>query len=109
LGDYMMSEKVSVISRWGEEGVDWLRPGPTDKTFFPGIAPYLIPLLAWGSPSNKLWDQQQGPAIKPSRIFNGSYIQGKLTFVDLWNAEASAQSLPYYKPENSGKCGNLFP
>ena len=101
LGDLMMGEKFSVIGRWGEEGVDWLRPAPTDRTYYEGIAPYLIPVYIWSTPTNKLWVQQQGPAIKPYRIFNGSYIQGKLRHLELWNAEASNKSIPYYKHENS--------
>ena len=101
LGDLMMSEKYSVIGRWGEEGVDWIKPAPTEKSYFEGIPAYLIPIYIWDTPTTRLWTQQQGPAIKPYRIFNGSYVVGKLKHLELWNAEAASKSIPYYKVENS--------
>ena len=99
-GDLMMSEKFAVISRFGEEGVDWLRPEPTDRTYFEAYPPYLIPIYAWGTPTNKLWSVQ-GPRILPHRIFNGAWVYGRLRHVDLWNAEATSQSIPYMNPFNS--------
>lgn len=99
MGDLMMSEKFSVIGRWGEEGVDWVKPAATDTTYFPGVAPYLIPIAVWGTPTNKLWAQSQGPAIKPYKIFNGSYVQGRIHYLDLWAAEMGARAIQYIHPE----------
>ena len=100
LGDLMMGEKFSVISRFGEEGVDWVRPGPTDRTYFEQYPPYLIPILVWGVPTDKLWEHAN-PRILPYRIFNGAYTYGRIRHLELWNAVATAQSMPYVNDFNS--------
>ena len=100
LGDLMMGEKHSVISRFGEEGVDWLHPNPGDRTFFQGYDPYLIPVLVWGTTTNKLW-YHQGPRILPYRIFNGAYIQGRINHLELWTAEATSLNMPYVNERDS--------
>jgi len=57
IADYMCSEKMTVWSRWGEEGTDWIRldestPGMYD---FIGAPSYLEPVLQWGSKQNAHW------------------------------------------------------
>ncbi|MBR5519026.1 MAG: extracellular solute-binding protein [Clostridia bacterium] len=57
IADYMCSEKMTVWSRWGEEGTDWIRldestPGMYD---FIGAPAYLEPVLQWGSKQNAHW------------------------------------------------------
>jgi putative aldouronate transport system substrate-binding protein len=100
LGDLLMSERYSVMGRFGEEGVDWKRPALTDKTYYEGYPPYLIPIAVWGTPTSKHWEQAE-PRILPYRIMNGFMVQGQLHHLDLWNAQASSQGVPYFKPENS--------
>ena len=57
VADYMCSEEMTVWSRWGERGVDWLEP--SDSTVgmyeFMGYPAYLEPVLQWGSTQNAHW------------------------------------------------------
>ena len=57
IADYMCSEKMTVWSRWGEEGTDWLAPTADTVGMYEFIdAPaYLEPVLQWGSKQNSHW------------------------------------------------------
>ena len=57
IADYMCSEKMTVWSRWGEEGTDWLAPSESTVGMYEFIdAPaYLEPVLQWGSKQNSHW------------------------------------------------------
>ena len=57
IADYMCSEKMTVWSRWGEEGTDWLAPTADTAGMYEFIdAPaYLEPVLQWGSKQNSHW------------------------------------------------------
>ena len=57
IADYMCSEKMTVWSRWGEEGTDWLAPTAETKGMyeFIGAPAYLEPVLQWGSKQNSHW------------------------------------------------------
>jgi putative aldouronate transport system substrate-binding protein len=100
LGDLLMSEKYSIMTRFGgEEGVDWRRPEPGDQSYFEGVTPILIPILSWGVPTNKHWGSTP-PRVIPNRLTNGVAVKGQIRFVDLWNAEVSSKAMAYYHPEN---------
>jgi len=72
MGDYIYSEEMSVGSRWGEKGVDWLVPAPGAKSVFDAIGfPATIePVLVWGVMQNKMW-AQNGPILCPEKWANG--------------------------------------
>ena len=64
LGDYMCSEEMSVGTRWGEKGVDWVVPGPNDKSMYDslGYKATITPISIWGVLQNKWWSEV-GPHI----------------------------------------------
>lgn len=74
LGDLMCSEKFTVMNRWGEEGVDWVRPGEGDVSLYAdmGFAPYLKETgnIFWGSPQNQNW-YNNGPVVRGYAIIGG--------------------------------------
>lgn len=57
IGDYMCSEEMTVWTRWGEKGVDWLVPSESTVGMFDfmGYPAYLEPVLQWGSTQNSHW------------------------------------------------------
>lgn len=77
MGDYMVSEKVSVHARWGEKGVDYLVPDEDDKSMYDslGYEPYLVEVLPWGTPQNSHW-YQTGPYIRQKAISAGVVWSG---------------------------------
>lgn len=72
IGDYMCSEEMTVWSRWGEKGVDWLEP--TESTVgmyeFMGYPAYLEPVLQWGSTMNAHWNNST-PGFRRTNISLG--------------------------------------
>ena len=72
IADYMCSEKMTVWSRWGEEGTDWL--APTESTVsmydFMGYPAYLEPVLQYGSKQNSHW-QNNTPGFRRANIALG--------------------------------------
>ena len=72
IADYMCSEKMTVWSRWGEEGSDWL--APTESTVgmyeFMDQPAYLEPVLQWGSKQNSHW-QNVTPGFRRTNISLG--------------------------------------
>jgi putative aldouronate transport system substrate-binding protein len=100
LGDLLVSEKYSVMARFGEEGVDWRKPDPGAEGYYDDIKPYLIPILSWGVTQNKHW-ANGAPQLGTYRIMTGISIKGQLRFIDLWNAEVTSKARPYFHPENS--------
>ncbi len=72
IADYMCSEKMTVWSRWGEEGSDWL--APTESTVgmyeFMGRPAYLEPVLQWGSKQNSHW-QNGSPGFRRTNVSLG--------------------------------------
>jgi putative aldouronate transport system substrate-binding protein len=99
LGDLLMSEKYSVMARFGEEGVDWKKPDPGAECYYEGYDPYLIPILPWGVPQNKHW-ANGAPQLNTYRIMNGMAVKGQIKFIDLWNAEVASKARPYFRTEN---------
>ena len=72
VADYMCSEKMTVWSRWGEEGTDWLAPSESSVGMYEFIdAPaYLEPVLQWGSKQNSHW-QNATPGFRRANIALG--------------------------------------
>lgn len=85
LADYMCSEKMTVWSRWGEEGTDWLVPAESVKGMydFMGYPAYLEPVLQWGSSQNAHW-QNGTPGFRRTNISLG-----------MTDADSSQQSKAY--------------
>ena len=57
LCDYMCSEEMSIWSRWGEPGVDWVKPSADKKGMydFMGAEALIDPILEWGTVQNSHW------------------------------------------------------
>ena len=57
IGDLMCSEEMSIWSRWGQKGVDWVEPSETDEGMyeFMGYDALLVPILQWGTVQNSHW------------------------------------------------------
>jgi putative aldouronate transport system substrate-binding protein len=72
MGDYMYSEEMSVGTRWGEKGVDWVEPAPGEKSCFDsiGFPATLKAISPWGVMQNK-WYAQVGPFMTPEKWANG--------------------------------------
>jgi putative aldouronate transport system substrate-binding protein len=70
----MCSEEMSVMTRYGEKGVDWKEPAPGDKAAFDslGYPAKLIPIAQWGVLQNK-WYGQTGPHML-SHIWNSGAV-----------------------------------
>ena len=58
LGDLMCSEEMTIWSRWGEKGVDWVEASPDEKGLydFLGYPATIQPILQWGSIQNAHWN-----------------------------------------------------
>jgi len=94
LGDMLMSEKYTIMTRYGEEGVDWVHAKPDDVSYVEGYEAKIIPILAWAIPQNKRWDNL-GCWMRTPTIANGAAVKGKLTGLDAWANEMAAQCIPY--------------
>ena len=72
IGDYMCSEKMTVWSRWGEEGTDWIKLDSSASGMydFIGAPAYLEPVLQWGSRQNSHW-QNETPGFRRTNISLG--------------------------------------
>ncbi len=72
VADYMCSEKMTVWSRWGEEGSDWLAPSESTVGMYDFIdyPAYLEPVLQWGSKQNSHW-QNATPGFRRTNISLG--------------------------------------
>jgi len=68
LGDYMCGEEMSVGTRFGEKGVDWVTPPAGSVSWLDsiGIPALLQPISIWGVMQNKWWGQT-GPYILPGK------------------------------------------
>ena len=72
IADYMCSEEMTVWSRWGEKGTDWLVPEESTESMyeFLGYPAYLEPVLQWGSSQNSHW-QNATPGFRRTNISLG--------------------------------------
>ena len=65
LGDLMCSSYFSVMTRWGQEGVDWVKPGEGEKSMFAalGYDALIKAISSWNVEQNQWW-AQMGPYIR---------------------------------------------
>jgi putative aldouronate transport system substrate-binding protein len=72
MGDFLYSEEMSVGTRWGEKGVDWVDPAPGEISCFDSIGfPATIKAISpWGVTQNQWW-AQTGPFMTPQKWANG--------------------------------------
>jgi len=77
LGDLMVSEELSIHTRWGQKGVDYLEPRPGDVSMYAelGYKPFLVEISPWGQLQNQHW-AQQGPYIRQYAISAGVVAKG---------------------------------
>lgn len=94
LGDLLMSQKYSAMTRWGEEGVDWVAPEAGAECYYPGYEAKLIPVLKWGEVQNKHW-ANANPMIRDYEMTSGAGVVGQLTGLDRQAAIQAANALPY--------------
>jgi putative aldouronate transport system substrate-binding protein len=76
--DLMVNEDFSIMTRWGEEGVDWSGPVAGDESMYAalGYEPVVKTLAnIWGVPQNKHWFQT-GPFIRQYSIALGAVWSG---------------------------------
>lgn len=80
MADIMMSEEMTIWSRFGKKGTDWLEPTADQKSMFDsmGYEAKINPVLAWGSPQNSHW-QNAAPGYRSyelsfSTVDSGSNI-----------------------------------
>ncbi len=76
--DLMTSEEFSIMTRWGEEGVDWSGPAAGDESMYAslGYGPVVKTIAnIWGVPQNKHWFQT-GPFIRQYSIALGAVWSG---------------------------------
>jgi len=72
VADYMCSEEMTVWSRWGEKGIDWMEPSESTVGMydFMGYPAYLEPVLQWGSTQNAHW-QNATPGFRRTNVSLG--------------------------------------
>jgi len=77
LGDYLCSQEISIHTRWGEKGIDYLEPVAGDVSLYAkaGYKPTLKEVLVWGGLQNKLW-AQIGPYVRQASISLGVVASG---------------------------------
>lgn len=78
--DYLVSEKMSIWTRWGEEGTDWVVPEEGTESMFAqmGYPAVIQDILPWGSLQNSHW-YQAGPYIRQYSIALGLAWNGDET------------------------------
>lgn len=72
IGDYMCSKEMTIWSRWGEKGSDWLEPAKDTKGMydFLGYPATIEPVLQWGSAQNSHW-QNVTPGFRTTDVSLG--------------------------------------
>lgn len=115
VGDLLISEELSIVTRWGEHGVDWdyvadLEDPSQYKTDYEvcGYAPYILAYddtYVWsaGTMINRFWGQV-GPFIRQYAIANG-YANNVNVQTSPFDAHASEGIILYqtagYAPEET--------
>ena len=72
VGDYLCSDLMSIWTRYGEEGVDWIQPTEEAVGTFEtlGFEPFMEVKSSWGVLQNQWW-AQVGPRILSDRVTAG--------------------------------------
>jgi putative aldouronate transport system substrate-binding protein len=81
MADFMMSEEMSVFSRFGEPGVDWVEPPDGSVALGApwGASPVIKPILIWGGASHKSHWGDQAPHILLQKYTDGQAWNGDPT------------------------------
>jgi len=89
-GDYLVSEEMSIHTRWGEKGVDYIEAKAGDISLYEKIGhkPSLKEVLPWGGVQNKHW-AQMGPFVRQYSIAAGVVFSGDPMDSSLPVAEAT--------------------
>jgi putative aldouronate transport system substrate-binding protein len=98
LGDLLMSEKYSMISRYGEDGVDRVPPPAGSQSYYSGYEVSSIPKLPYYTPNNKRWEQNQ-PFILTYRMTAGVAVRGLISGLEEWANNLAASSIPYWEKD----------
>jgi putative aldouronate transport system substrate-binding protein len=94
LGDLLMGEKYSLLTRYGTEGVGWKKPAPGAQSYYEGYQATQAPVLQWGLPQNNHW-ANQSPFIRTYRMTSGVAVKGELKGLDKAAAEVASVSIPF--------------
>lgn len=72
LGDFMSSNEMTIWTRWGEKGVDWVEPpaGSVSMYDFLGYDAIIETITQWGSIQNSHW-AQASPSFRTAEIAGG--------------------------------------
>lgn len=100
LGDLLVNEEFSIMTRWGEKGIDWLEPSAGDVSLYDeiGYGPSLVEVLPWGQLQNQHW-AGTGPYVRQYSISAGVVWGGDT--LDTAPAIAKGQILYMgHNPEN---------
>ena len=75
VGDYLCSDLMSIWTRYGEEGVDWVQPSEEAVGTCEGLGyePFMEVKSSWGVLQNQWW-AQAGPRILSDRVTAGQSI-----------------------------------
>lgn len=72
IGDYMCSKDMTIWSRFGESGVDWIKPAEGTEALydFLGYEATLQSVLVWGSSQNSHWNNA-APGFRTTDVVLG--------------------------------------
>lgn len=100
LGDLLVSEEFSIMTRWGEKGVDWLVPEAGAVSLYDsiGYGPSIVEVTPYGQLQNKHWSGT-GPYVRQYSISAGVVWSGN----ELDTAPAIAEGQIAYMGHNPSK------
>ena len=105
LGDYMVSEELSIHTRWGQAGVDWSGPaeGEVSAWAYLGYPARVKTInLIWGQPQNQHWFQT-GPFIRQYAIAAGQIKSDNPLDTETKIAECAGEYIGKQNPETIKK------
>ena len=98
--DMLISEKYSMLNRYGENGVDIVPPPAGGRSFYPDISPLVgVPILPWNAPGGtKRWEGNN-PYILTYRMNASVQAYGLMKGLDDWTNTMASASLPFVQKE----------
>lgn len=102
MADIMMSEEMTIWSRFGKKGTDWLEATADQKGMFDsmGYKAKINPVLTWGAPQNSHW-QNAAPGYRNYELaFSTVATEGNIFETEIAN---KLQSYIDKKPKESIK------
>lgn len=90
IGDLMCSKELTLWSRFGEKGVDWVEPSADEKGLYDFLGYHAIikPILQWGSIQNSHWDNIT-PGFRTYEVAAGMVVGNDASQVAKANAVKS--------------------